>query len=286
MSGEAVVHSSDLTAPCPRAVQLRLEGKAVGEYTTALFRGQLAHAALEIVHQEGLTECDDAIPQTVCNEATEKVLATSEAENRPITEAVARELGAIQDEVVKVLELYVKRFADYFAQCKVIGTELPVSWRGEGIEFASHIDLLFREPNGELYVWDWKWRDESPMYGYLSRNMQFAMYALCCRDGRVQIGGEWIALRQWPVVAWVHLPNLRPYTRSGEGYARGDERPLDRIVREVRYGDASRTTIMRELKLRQAMMSAGLFPAIPDPLGCHLCECQAHCPEHHDGGPR
>lgn len=277
------IHSSDLTASCPRAVQLRLEGKAVGEYPTALFRGQLAHAALEIMHGRDLEADVNAV---VDDEATEKVLATAEAENRPITEAVARELGAIQEEVVEVLELYVKRFADYFAQCKVIGTELPVSWRADGIDFASHIDLLFREPNGDLYVWDWKWRSDSPMYGYLSRNMQFAMYAMCCREGRIQIGGEWIALRQWPVVAWVHLPNLRPYTRAGEGYAKGDERPLDRIVREVRYGDASRATILRELELRRAMMTAGLFPAIPDPLGCHLCECQAHCPEHHDGGTR
>lgn len=275
-----VIHSSDLTAACPRAVELRLDGKAIGEYTTALFRGQLAGVALEILHGQGLK---GSVKGVVCVEATTRVLDMAADENRPPSDAVMRELEAIQAEVTGALTLYVGRFRDYFAQCKIIGCEVPVSWESDGLQFASHLDLLFREPNGDLYVWDWKWRDQSPMFAYLSRNMQLAMYALCCRDGQVRVGGEWVRLNQWPVAAWVHLPNLEPYKRAGEGYRKGDARPLDKIVREVRYDDSSRDTIIREVMLRKAMMDAGHFPAIPDPVGCHLCDCAAHCPQHHGG---
>lgn len=269
----ADIHSSDLTAACLRAVQLRHEGKIVAEYTSALYRGQLAGEVLRRVH-EGRWAGDLS---TAILDAHKAVEANAKAENRPITQAVEKNRTDTWAEVQKAVEFYRERFREYFARCKFIGCELPIRAEIDGRQFASHLDLLFRDPEGQLCVWDWKWRQDSPTFAYLARNLQLAMYTLSVRHGAVMLDDDWIEFGEWPRIAWVHLPNLMPYGRSGEWGKKGEHRPEEKIVRWLPAHSQWESKIRAEFALRGRMMEEDLWPTNPDPVGCELCESRMYC---------
>lgn len=270
------IHSSDLTASCLRAVKLRHEGKIAPEYTTALYRGQLAGEVLRLVHERGLW---GNTLLTAVNEAHLAVVKTAYLEGRLLTEAVTKNGTDIQAEVLRVCELYQTRFADYFSRCKLIGCELPIRAEIDGRNFASHLDLLFRDPEGALCVWDWKWRADSPMFAYLARNLQFGMYALSVRHGSAMLADdEWVDFGEWPRLAWLHLPYLLPYGKATGDAKKGDLRPLEQIVRWLPSCELWESNIRAEFNLRASMMEQDFWPTNPDPIGCGLCESQAFCP--------
>lgn len=268
-------HSSELTANCLRAVFHRHLGEIHPEYTTALFRGALAGEVLRLMHEKGF----ESIPVV---KAIENVLATAQQENRPLSESVEVNKTEIAAEVEKVCKFYAGRLKDPFSKCKLIGCELPIRCTIEvddrPVEFASHLDLLFRHPDRSLHFWDWKWRDEAPTTEYLSRNLQFGMYAYAIRHGEVMLSdGAWVNFEQWPTGSWIHLPNFKPYSRNGADYRAGEHRDLDKIIRQIPYDDRSEKAIKHEFAQRVRMANAGFWPTNADPVACHICESNSWC---------
>lgn len=278
-------HTTDLMASCQKSVQLRHEGKIVRLATSALYKGLLFHeAALSIHSQNGWGE---AGKHTLA--AVDHVAEQLHAEQRPLSEAVKAGHEAIVAEVCELVDLYVDRFREKFAKCELIGTELPIRLAlpidGEDEQYASHIDLLFRDENGILNIWDLKTGQTSPSRAFLSRNLQLGLYHLAVLMGRVMIDGEWTALNEQAPVAWIHADHLWPFTRRTEtedengvktAYVKGDRRPVDAIVREVLITDIA--AITSEMETRARMFRAGLFPTNPDETGCLLCESRKWCP--------
>jgi len=282
-------HSSDLTANCLRSVLLRHLGKVVGTMPGALYRGLLAGEALSILHNR---KSFDDISSTM-QEAIDKVTRQSVDERRPITQAVKDSIGEIHAEIAECLGHYRDRLWPTFAGCTLIGTEVPVRITldvdGEPQEFASHVDLLFRDSTGQIHLWDWKWRENtSAPYSYLSRNLQLALYFLIVAEGEIGFdGGEyWDSLGEMAEVVWLDLPNLWPYSRKTTGkddngtevvFVKGDHRPLSKIVRRVNFQPEHLDTIKRELELRVRMMRAGHYPTSPSE-SCEFCDSQSFCP--------
>ena len=208
-------------------------------------------------------------------------------ENRPLTPSVLESRTQIWAEVVEIALQYGARVATIID--KLIGVEVPIRMtladqNGEAIDFASHLDLIGRNKAGQLVVWDWKWRDEDPSYDYLVRNLQLGLYWLAVRRGEILIDGEWVAMDEAPEVSWVHLPNLKVYSRKtkrrgpdGEDieFAAGDLRPMETIVKHAPF--RSESAIRDEVALRVSMMRAGLYPTNPQPDGCRFCESRQFC---------
>ena len=299
LSPDAEIHTTDLQADCLRTVQLRHQGLERGEYTTALYRGQLAGAACSYLHE--YDAWDDAGVSDAIQWADAEVEKMAEEENRPLSGSVRQNKEAIRKEAESRVSHYSYRLADYFAQCKLIGTELPI--RGvievpgmEPITLASHLDLIFRDPNGQLKVWDFKYQDEAPTMAYLGRNLQFASYFLMTAYGEVRTDAQmdvWTRFGEFADFAWVDLARFKPYTRRTEiadgmtgevtTYTKGDHRPLKNIVRRWTYSPDKEDEMRREIATRVLMFRHGLFPTSPDKLACHLCECRHACPAfHHD----
>ena len=279
-------HTSFLTASCNRQAYLTREGKAVGEATGALFRGIAASAAMEYAHAQKL---DPACAAGAAITGWSEAEAQCEAENRPLSEAVGKNKPKTLAEIERVVSLYCDRFRQMFSTAKRYYTEVPIRWAidvdGEPAEFASHLDLLWQAAGGSWYVDDWKWRADAPSPHYLSRNMQLGMYALAVAHGEVLLDDFWVALDAMPVVTWVHLPHLLPYTMkvkakddSGQlvTFAKGDPRPLKNIRCTADIHDEA--VILDEFRQRVRMDRAGFHPTSPDPIGCRLCECSRHCP--------
>lgn len=279
-------HTSELTANCLRSVYHRHKGETESSMTTALYRGLLAGAALEFLHGKHL---DRNLCMTAVNQAAAKVEHVAQDENRPLSDSVTANLADIHAEVFKVCEFYCGRFADPFAKCRIIGTELPIRCDidvdGEAIHFASHLDLLFRHPDSSLVFDDFKWREETPTAQYLARNLQFAMYAYALRFGEVQTpDGEWVSFAIWPIGRWIHLPGLKPYARNGPDYKAGEHRDIDKIIRTVPFDDSSEAPILNEFAQRVRMARANFWPTNPDPVGCHICDSRMFCTQFTAGG--
>lgn len=276
------LHTSDLTAACLRAVQLRHEGKVIASGTEALVKGSLFGACAQVVHERGKWAMSDA-PGIVV-ETAPKVRVSLAEENRPVSEAVAANWTDILAEVERHVAQYIGRFAGYFASCKLIGCEVPIraTWDvdGEPVDFASHLDLFFRDTVGDLWVWDWKFRKEGPTPQYLARNMQFGGYSRAVETGEVLIDGEWVGFGTRPRLAWIHAPSLLPYGRGGtageRSWKKGEARPLDTIVRAMEYTNAP--AFDAEFATRVRLMRANLWPTNPDPIGCKVCESKHECP--------
>jgi hypothetical protein len=287
------VHTGDLTADCPRRVLLARSGKIVGTMPGAMYRGNLAGEALRMMHEQG-REWTRTVIESVVLQAAEAVAETAKRENRPLTNAVLDNKHSTMTEVVRALLEYGARVAPRVHT--LIGCELPIRWTidvdGEPQEFASHLDILYRDSDDWLCFDDWKWRDDAPGFHYLSRNLQFASYAYALKHGSVLVypsdGDEgWIQFHEWPLAYWIHLDALRPYgkavtCRDDDGeerqFKRGDARPLRAIVRQAWVMEAKEQAIVDALSERVRMMRAGLWPAIPDPVGCGLCESNNWCP--------
>jgi len=285
-------HTSDLTNACLKAVELRLKGKRIGETASAKFRGSLWHEARALCYARG--EWSEHAAFKALTDGASIVIEQAKADNEPLTDAVVANWQNIAAELTPLLVRYGAVVASRVA--KLIGCELPIRATfevdGETIEFASHIDVLFRDGMGNVCMDDDKTQEEVPTRAYLARNMQFAMYAAALESGSVMVDGEWIEFRQWPRLSWIHVNNLRPFGRKTVckevdwttgaieevEYAKGDMRPESKIVLGVPIDPSQRAAIEAEFATRVRMARAGLWPTNPDPIGCHLCESRTFCP--------
>ena len=277
-------HTSELTNPCLRSVKLKLDGKLQGRCTSALYSGLLFHEVATRLHRlpDGL---DLSLPQltlTVAESSTAVMLGVQN-ENRPVSDAVNANRGDLVAEVIAWAIGYCNRFREFFRTCKIIGTELPcrmtIDVDGEPAEFASHLDLLFRDQHGNLRLWDWKTGEDSPTFAYLSRNMQFGMYDQVLKSGSVKIGDDWVEFGEPATLFWVQVRDLMPYSKKttvgDTTYVKGDLRPDTAILRPIQI--ANDQAVLDEFALRVRMSRADIWPANPDKIGCSLCESQRWC---------
>jgi len=286
------IHSSDLTADCLRKVYHRFRGEVEGKATTALYRGLVAGRACELLHEMGFDQDPSSVTVAAAAD-TQKQLAE---ENRDLSEAVENGRQDILAEVTNIVHLYRDRFGQQFSKCTLIGTEVPARWTLDGLEFASHLDLMVRDTQnvfgygkGRLIVFDWKWRQEQPSHQYLARYMQFALYYMMVKYGSIKCGPDllpWMDFGEPPVLVWLHLPSLKPYTRrvtafndQGEEqeFVRGDHRPTRSILYRVEYEENQEARIEEELKMRAMMLEKDVFPLNPDPVSCRICDAEAFC---------
>jgi hypothetical protein len=132
------VHTSELTASCMKAVELRLNGKVHAEAGEALFKGVVGHEALRRLH----------LGMELGNLA-EWAIAQQKKEGTPCSESVKTNASEYEAEALRVCMLYWSRLG---SKLKTLGCELPVRGTievdGEDVNFASHIDILARTPEG------------------------------------------------------------------------------------------------------------------------------------------
>lgn len=272
-------HTTDLSSPCMQRVKLRHEGKIMPDVASAMYRGLLFHEAAKAAHVEGFDWYWDA------DRFVQNVQSSLDRERRVLTKVAMGGTKEMIDEAESLMELYEKRFRAYFAGSKLIGCETPIRAEFDGVPFASHLDLLFRDPDGVLTVWDWKTGDE-PSFEYLIRNRQLACYAAAVEIGECMVGEDWIPFAEQPRVAWVHIDALKPYARATKAvdydtgeesqYVKGDLRPLDKIVRYIPPVDIDKVTAF--VVERNAMAEADFWPASPIADGCRVCESRKWCP--------
>lgn len=270
-------HTSDLVSRCFKRVQLRHQGKIIPEVPSAVFRGLLCHDHLGGWHLDKPVSYGAA-------------LDSIKAEGRHLTPAALRDVVETNAECAALTALYAKRYAGLFAQSTLLGVEVPIRWSGidvDGtpVDFASHLDLLFKDPSGALCLWDWKTGDTDWDGEHASRSMQFGMYFMACQYGQVMLEGEWIDLRESPHVRVIDIDNLKPYSRRTMGkdingddyeYLKGDEKPEWSIGREQTFTNES--GILEQFATRVRMARANLWPTNPTDTGCRVCECRKHCP--------
>ena len=293
----AEIHSSELTTGCLRKVYHRLSGEIEGRATTALYRGLVAGRMCEILHNDGF---DQDVSEATIRAASDIQKQLTE-EGRMLSEHVESSMQDILAEVTSVGHLYRDRFGSHFERCTLLGTEVPARYtldrNGEDkIEFASHLDLVVRDVEnvfgygkGRIIVFDWKWRQDQPSHHYLARYMQFALYYLMTKHGSLKCGPEgfdWIDFGESPVLVWLHLPSLKPYTRrvtafndQGEEqeFVRGDLRPTRSILYRVEYDANQDERIKSELRMRAKMIENDVFPLNPDPVSCRICDAEQFC---------
>lgn len=279
------IHTTELTAECMRSVELRLSGKAVGFATSALYRGLLFHEAARLLHVDARWDSDVS---SIVLDAAKIVAATLAEEGRVLSAACDRERPNTMAECVKLVGWYRERFAKRFAAAKLIGCEVPVRWTlnvdGDPVEFATHIDLLYRE-HDSLSLWDWKTGEDGTDYEHLARNMQLGMCAMAVAHGELCVGGEWMSFEELPSVAWINANALAPYGRGGKGkgddgveraYTKGQLRPMRAVVWGMNIIDEG--AILDEFSVRVRMRRLGLWPTSPAPQRCMVCECRKACP--------
>lgn len=279
-------HTSDLTANCLKSVQLRLEGKIDPTAGRALYRGLVFGEACRYLHEGRETE-----PEHIVADAAAAVHKTLWKERRPISPAVLRDQDIIHAEIERMLRFYFEQvyIPVFSGGYKLIGCELPIRLTrevdGKEVEFASHLDLLVRNiETGRLVMVDWKWRDEVPSWHYLSRNMQFGMYALALKHGYIILDKQRVYMNEWPEMYWMHAGNLEPYKKSGKtatrSWSAGDARPLSEILIPVHIHESSQDQIVADFAERVRMARQGFWPKNPDPMGCRLCESARYCPSY------
>lgn len=284
------VHTSDLTKPCPRQVALRLEGKAIGSTQSAKAWGLLWHEAVTTCHMVG--KFTPAAASSIVPDAWDRVAKKAAAENSPLSDTVKRDLTTIMAEVAALIPVYGERCVPLIG--KVIGCELPIRATidvdGEPVDFASHIDLLCRDKDGGLVVWDWKGGKDAPSHYELSRNMQFGTYGLACRYGSVMVDGEWVEFSEWPSLYWVQVRNLKPFGRAtvlsewdtekmervDVSYEKGQHRPIGKIVIPSGVYPEGEAEILRRFEEHVRMRRSGLMPAIPGE-HCQFCDSRKWC---------
>lgn len=282
------IHTTDLTEPCLRKVLLRHQHKSEPVAPTALFRGLLAGKCLEVLHEKGGKV--DVMP--LAEELKKELLS----EGRMLSDAVEKNLADLCREVDDKLYAYTETLMPKFDKCQVIGTELPCRLNVNGIELASHIDLMVRDTDGvfgygrgRLLVIDWKYRMETPTRGYLARNLQFSLYWLCALRGKIlsyPFAGVWDEYQENAQMIWCHLPYLSPFKRkttckdidgNSVTYLKGDQRPVNQIMRDVNFKTDCVSEIEKDLTERVEMMRAGYFPKSPDPVRCTVCDSREFC---------
>ena len=173
----AEIHSGHLTARCARQVWHQERGEYEGSMSTALYRGAFAGKICEEMHNRDLWDIDGVTKAAVI--AVKRIRAEIKKEGRELTDAVKENKDKIHAEVVTAAHQYAQRFGERFRQCELIGCEIPVRWTSAGRNYASHIDLLLRDPDnvwkqgkGRLLLADWKWWAETPTIDFLARFKQ------------------------------------------------------------------------------------------------------------------
>lgn len=273
------LHTTDLTAACPKSVELRLHGRVIPQGTGALFFGNLWHAAVKKLYEAHGT------PTQCVMDAMPEVIAAMKEEGRELTKAT--EEGRHEDAatIIKWLTVYSTNYMIDGEVHLEVPCRITLEVDGEPQNFASHIDLL--QVNSRVLVRDWKSQEESPTPAFLSRNLQLGLYWLMVRYGQVMIGGEWVRIGKSPTVQWLHVRSLNPYGKATEAtdengqkrkYAKGEARPYGSVVKTIVYADEQESAIIEALATRVRMFRAGLHPAIPDPVGCFVCESNQFCP--------
>lgn len=226
-----------------------------------------------------------------------------QAERRTISEAVVQGQHDIRAECTAALRQYAARFGERFKRCELVGCEVPVRMEAAGIRFASHVDLCFVDTRGAMHgtkgafcIWDYKFREDAPTRAFLARNLQFGLYWLAARRGEFLLSED---MQHWATpakdtpceTAWIHLPYLKPFGRATtykdddgrEVMARkGDMRPDRMIVRECGFRDCNADAVLHDIMQHVELIRSGIDLAIPDELGCHLCECEPWCRRHDD----
>lgn len=274
-------HTTDLSSRCMKRVELRAMGRVLPEVTGAMFRGSLAHAYTEAWHKQTTVDLDAFVhEQTV-------------TKGRVLSQATLRDLDKIDAECREMRDLYVDRFAEYFAACKVIGVEVPIRWTvdvdGRPAEFASHMDILYRTPEGLLAVDDWKTGDKDWDTEFVQRSIQLGMYFLAVQYGAVLLGDQWVEMSEAPLVRMIDLDALWPYSKTTEAvddngekrtFKKGDVRPMSRIAHPLLVNNEA--AVLDQFKTMVRMDRHGLYPMNPTDTGCRVCECRAACPKWSD----
>jgi len=287
------IHTTELGEPCQRKIQLRLLGRSAGQMTSALALGCLWHETAPRLHQ-------DQGVKFATSKAWDAVVDTMHREGRKPSQAVAEQVPDIIAQVEAWGTQYAARIVkDYTLDWKILGFEVPIRMvfdvDGEPAEFASHLDMLARMPDGRLVFVDWKTGEDAPTVPYLARNPQLAAYCLALARGSVMLGDEWVEMGEWPTALWCHIRGLMPYKRKTTTMdeqgneiivAAGEMRPIERIMFPAMIGPEAESHILSELAINVRMRRAGLFPARPDPIGCMACECRAACPVWNEEPPR
>lgn len=269
-------HTSDLGSRCAKRVQLKHQGKALPEIGSAMLRGLLFHAHAEAWHLGETASVSD-------------VLESIRMEGRAPTPAALASVEEANEECIGLVGHYAQRFGDYFRASKLIGCEVPVRWTvdvdGKPVDFASHMDLLFRDPHGALCVWDWKTGDTDWDTDHAGRSIQLGMYFMAVQYGMVMIEDEWVELREPPHVSIVNAEHLKPYSRrttaiDDDGqqreFVKGDARPSKSVRFEVLVNNEA--AVVDEFATRVRMARANLWPTNPTDTGCRVCECRSACP--------
>jgi hypothetical protein len=286
------VHTSELTASCQQSAALRLQGETIPTMQTALFRGLAAHTVMEHIHLGVWSPIQ--VPAYI-ETAKQITIEKSKDEGRPMSDTVVRDMDEIGDDICKVAIHYIERQADYFSKCKVLGVEVPVRWRleVEGLEpinFASHVDILYRDPNGELRIRDFKYQDQPPTMEYLARNKQMFVYHFCATEGIFKLhdlgsDADWVHFGELAWMEVVDLKNFKPYlkatpvTENGvvTTYSKGDQRPLRNLIKDWRYSPDKESDMKQQLAQQVSAMRSGYWPTNPDKRGCQLCEAKTSC---------
>lgn len=268
-------HTTDLLSRCAKRTQLRHEGKCVPEVTSAMLRGQLAHAHLSAWHLGQSVDLDEFI-QGVKDEGKE------------VSAAAWRDIEDMHNEAKTLTSFYAIRFGDFFKRSKLIGVEVPVRWETtidkKPVKFASHLDLVFRDPSDALCVWDWKTGDTDWDNDYAARSMQVGMYYMAVQYGFVCVQDDWFDLAEAPHVSIVNIEALKPYSRktiarddNGEEreFVKGDDRPMRAVSFEIFVNNEQ--AVIDEFATRVRMDRLGLWPMNPTDTGCRVCECRRHC---------
>jgi len=280
------IHTSDLTASCMKSVELRLNGKLYGETGEALFKGNLAHETLGLVHNG--VGVDSAFAQ-----ALSTVQTRAKSEGYPLSQSVKDNMVDYTKEVRTIVDNYIRRVLPTMTG-KLVAVEPDVRMTAHiaarDVSFASHLDLVWIDAEGTLHIWDWKLWSESPTHNYLHRNLQLALYWLMGRYGEILVDAElgiWKNFGGNVRVTWINLSDLRPYMKKTPGiddngepreFVKGDDRPLRNVIRAVEHQEANEQLIWDELETRVLMRDAGLWPTNPDPVGCQVCQSKMFCP--------
>ena len=294
------LHTSDFD-PCPARAMLRRDGKFDGVAGIALTRGLIAHESLALMHHE-----PEEMIRPIIVKATHLVINELEEQGRTPSDAVMSGLDDIEMDIMTVLDTYKRNILPITQKWTLLGTEVPVYWElDDDIHLSSHLDALFVDESGKPIVWDWKWRKDALAISDLSRNLQLACYFSCLTNGMVELDqhswdmasskhGWEEEVDGWgyppsgsptPDVAWVDLPSLKPYTRKttttdDEGkektYMKGDDRPISRVIRNVKHHPDQVETI-RAYAIQRARLIINEIPMYI-PQGCSHCECESWCP--------
>ena len=147
------IHTSDLTGSCMRATAHRLLGESLTVVPTAMARGLIAGATLEICHNKCITEPDFAVE--ACKDGLLNVRDSLSSEGRQFSDSVEANLEQIVLDVISMAGHYVERFGGRLVCCEKLGAEVPIRMTvehplfDEPVEFASHLDAIFRDTEGE-----------------------------------------------------------------------------------------------------------------------------------------